>query len=372
MQLSDLVTTRFQSLVKHPSEKANTYHTNQNHNHKKNNMLASITSPQPLDHVTMTVISPRKRAFLSSIFIAMVAAASSTAHAEEFVKNGNFDTNSDWTLETTVGISDGILKLDNNGIVDPKASQKLTGVKNGKKYILSAKYKIGQHARTFSKVGDHFFKISVGEKFEKEYVVPESDEWGELYYEFTADQDDAVLKIEGEIHGKDANVDIDNVSVVSVAETTYSIKAYPIKGAPGDNTKYYITPGEAGSRAKTVNDAPAARFIQVKTDEGIYAFKLISGDSESGVFLTANGPNEVNYVASANNIIPDGAMFRLVPSIFEGADGFSSLESVKFPKRYLRHFSFNLCVNDATPEEARNISENYQRDATWILEASKE
>jgi hypothetical protein len=192
-------------------------------------------------------------------------------------------------------------------------------------------------------------------------------QWGELYYEFTANEDNPVLLIEGELDGKDGNLDIDDISVVMVE--TYKIKAYTILGAPGNTNGYYITPGKAGSRATVANNQTPANFIQIKEVDGTYSYKLQTDDIKKGIFLTAVGPNEVNFVETKDNTIPDGADFRLVtPPLFKDANASTSFESVKFKKHYLRHFSFNLCVNNDTSGQARNVLVNYQRDATWFLE----
>ncbi|MGL4420440.1 MAG: hypothetical protein ACRCZF_07240 [Gemmataceae bacterium] len=326
-----------------------------------------------------------KALYLAGICVAMVATLSSTAHAQQFVKNGDFSKSTDWTIKVADanfgGIKNGILNLNSDGKADCTASQTLTGVRKGQNYILSAKYRPGARAEEFAKDGDPFFHIKVGTFGTTKYLLPpratnllasKTDpkkkewQWGELYYEFTANEDNPVLLIEGELDDKDGNLDIDDVSVVMVE--TYKIKAYTIVAEKVKKDHFYIIPGKAGSRATVANDTTPANFIQIKQIDGSCAYKLQTNDPKQAIFLTALAPNQVNFVETKDNTIPEGADFQMVKPLYKEAIGSTSFESVKFNKHYLRHFSFNLCVNNDTPEQARNGKVVYQQDSTWFLE----
>lgn len=309
-----------------------------------------------------------------SVCLAMATAWSSVAHAQgpkNLVQNGDFASSKFWKIENAA-IKEGVLSLNNNGRVDPKAHYELSDLVPGYTYIVTADYRPGRAINLHAKVGDHFFKISVGNATREYTLLDATHKWNQLFLEFKADKRTATLTFEGEIRGKDADVDIDNVRVVQVEQTKYRLRAYEIKGAPGDKVNYNVVPGEKGTQAAAKDASKGvsgATFELTEVGDG-FALKLVTNKPDGGLFLTATDDgNKVKFIEANDNNIPDGAVFKVSkPGLFKNAGAQSlSLESRKFPGKYLRHFQFLLVVNNSK-EEARNTPENYQRDATWVLD----
>ena len=317
----------------------------------------------------------------TAICTALLAMSSiATAETSELVRNGSFDTgSSNWNIEHDfVGgwkkesDGNGYVALNHNGRTDPTMTQTLEGLVPGDEYTLTARYRPGIHVPIHGTANAPFFKISVGDQ-EREYKLLSKEKnqgWMPLFFKFTAKATTAVLTIEGEIHDKDNDVDIDDVSVKPVKVEKFQIRAYTIKGAPGNNETYFIAPGDDGARAwaKDISEgkAKAADFVKVSTGKSGVAFKLYTPGSEGGLFLAVNDKYEVTFAASNDNNIPESAIFNVRPPLYaEAGEGWNSLESSKYPSHYLRHFLFKLDVSSKA--QARNTEVNYHRDATWTM-----
>ena len=328
-----------------------------------------------------TVGKKTKFLAVAAICTAMLATSSAAdGQGSELVKNGSFDKNeAGWQLEhdnfggfKKEADGNGYVALNHDGVQDPTMSQTLEGLVPGEEYILTARYRPGSHVAKHGTANAPFFKISVG-AVEREYKLLSKDpgqDWKSLFLKFTAKATTAVLTIEGEIHEKDNDVSIDDVSVKSTKVETFQIRAYTIKGAPGNNETYFIAPGKSGARAmaKDISEGQVqpADFVKMNSGKSGIAFKLHASGSEGGLFLAVNDKKEVTFAASNDNNIPESAIFNVVPPLYaEAGKGWNSFESSKFPSHYLRHFQFKLDVSSAA--EARNTRVNYHRDATWTM-----
>ena len=315
---------------------------------------------------------------MAFVFMATLA-MNSIANAQELVKNGSLNENANgWEINHDENFGgwkqeggNGYLHLNHDGKKNPTMTQTLTGLTKGHEYILSARYRPGGHVAKHGQPNAAFFHVKVGDELRKYKLLEKKTEWKSLFFKFKANSESEALTIEGEIDGTDNDVDIDDVSVKPLNTEKFQIKAYTIKGAPGNNETYFIVPGKSGAQAMTgdsSNKATPGDFVKVKVGEGV-AFKLYNENPEGGLFLTVNDKNVVSFVESEDNNIPEGAVFNVRDPLFKNAGkGWNSFESAKYKGRFLRHFSFKLVANNSTAKEARNTSENYQRDATWTME----
>lgn len=325
----------------------------------------------------------------SLILVACMAGVVHAQSNESIVKDGGFDNAKEptWKVEHGVGYKDGYMWLNGAGAqhTDPTASQVLNNLTVGAEYILSGRYRAGDTADKYAKVGHELFAISVGDAH-REYLAPaKADDpkvidktWRSFYFPFKATATSETLSIKGEIKGRDADVAIDDISVVANAVESFRVHAFSIKGAPGDAGAYWISQKEDQDQPMTATQdqlgekGKLIEIVKMPLGEATFAFKIANATNpEKGVFLTAMDDHSVGFTEATDNNIPEGAKFKVIPALYEpaAADQYCSIESVKFPGRYLRHFSFKLYVNNK--EEAKNTQENYQRDATWRLEGVK-
>ncbi len=167
----------------------------------------------------------------------LVGGMCSSAHAQH-LKNGNFNANpptQSWTvdppnLKTADGVTGKCIWLNHSGQAnhDPSVSQDMTNLKVGSRYVVLGQYKVGADAYAHAKPGDKMLAIDIDGVTMTTLVAPSDKKdptklagstWLEFGVTFTATKTQHMLRLRGEIEGKDADVYIDNVSVTVVPDT---------------------------------------------------------------------------------------------------------------------------------------------------------
>ena len=322
-----------------------------------------------------------------------MSAVTPIASANNMVANGSFDPDKKgWQpagVDEWGGHQDGAFNLNGDGKTNPQLTQPITGLVSGQEYLLTAKYKAATvgGATTDKAFQDanrkRFLEIKVGGVKKDFYQVHENRNWHLLYFKFKPENGEPLV-LTGELDGHDINVLIDDVHLAPVSKERVHVRAFPIDGAAGDNTDYFVSAesfnsqglaqeGSSGAADLIIHSLGDDQVILALEDEDGKNLRFLSATDE----LDESGSHKVSYLppVNENDDIPSSAIFIRKDALFneplpENAkntltNGFFSLESAEYPGRYLRHFQFKLVVNNNTPEERRGPLDLYHRDATW-------
>jgi len=166
----------------------------------------------------------------------------SVTPAQEHLSNGNFDNKlsaNDWKLENINpalggyqtepkdGKSNGYVWVNGpGGVNDPAIVQTMRNLKVGQNYIISCQYRTGRDAEgQRSMPGNALVAITIDGAEKSRAFAPSAKgdsnkldkvSWNSVTVKFKATKAEHVLKIVAELAGVDADVDIDNISVVPV------------------------------------------------------------------------------------------------------------------------------------------------------------